>query len=214
MLASEGKTMGSILETTAAVAPGDDGARKARILAALTAYARQRPGFDPRNYGDRASYDADRRTSLRQLHDVERLASAVAWRSIGPDALIQAARGTRVGITEDGVGGVRVDYCAGQYFPTEYRAGVARVLASALWDYTRDYAMPTAVGHRVRYGDGTESGMLGLHAAMAIASEARSSHVVDYYRASPGGSMLRAGDWLRRYFAREFGRGMASRYFN
>ena len=126
----------------------------------------------------------------------------------------QAARGGRISITERDDGTVAVDYCTGQYFQTEFRAGVARVLASALWDWTREYAMPTAVGHRVRYVDGTESGMLGLHAAMAIASESRSSHVVDYYRTSPGGRMLSAGDWLRRYFAREFGSHLARRYFN
>lgn len=126
----------------------------------------------------------------------------------------QAARGGRISITERDDGTVAVDYCTGQYFQTEFRADVACVLASALWDWTREYAMPTAVGHRVRYVDGTESGMLGLHAAMAIASESRSSHVVDYYRTSPGGRMLSAGDWLRRYFAREFGSHLARRYFN
>lgn len=33
---------------------------------------------------------------------------------------------------------VRIDYCTGQYFPTEYRRAVCRVLASALWAHTRD----------------------------------------------------------------------------
>jgi hypothetical protein len=30
-----------------------------------------------------------------------------------------------------------VDYCTGQYFPTEYRRAVCSVLSSALWDYFR-----------------------------------------------------------------------------
>lgn len=190
--------MGSILETTAAVAPGDDGARKARILAALTVYARQRPGFDPCNYGDRASYDADRRRALQQLHDVERIAAAVAWRSIGPDALLQAARGGGVTITERDDGTVAVDYCAGQYFCTEFRGGIARVLASALWDWTREYAMPKPTRHV--QPEPRNAAIDGDGCGRAV--------IVDKYDG------LHAGDWLRRYFAREFGRGMASRYFN
>jgi hypothetical protein len=34
--------------------------------------------------------------------------------------------------------GKRLDYCAGQYFPTEYRAAACRTLASALWCYWSD----------------------------------------------------------------------------
>jgi len=33
---------------------------------------------------------------------------------------------------------VRVDYCTGQYFPTEYRPAVSRVLSSVLWAYWRE----------------------------------------------------------------------------
>lgn len=212
--------MGSILETTAAVAPGDDGARKARILAALTAYARQRPGFDPRNYGTASSYNADRRRALRQLHDVERMASAVAWRSIGPDDLVQAARGGRVTITERDEtfhvmpGTVCVDYCAGQYFPTEFRGAIARVLASAVWDWTREHAMPAPVAWRVRYPDGTESAPMQLHAAHSTAAAVKGAYTVDLYRDGKGRARMHAADWLRAYFVREFGRHLARRYFN
>jgi hypothetical protein len=40
--------------------------------------------------------------------------------------------------------GKRLDYCAGQYFPTEYRAAVCRALASVLWNYWRDGGRYTA----------------------------------------------------------------------
>jgi hypothetical protein len=173
------------LDTTAAARPGDDGARKARILAALTAFARQRPGFEPRCYGSRASYDGDRRKALRQLRDVERLAAAVAWRSVSAAELVQAARGGRLSITECDDGAVRVDYCTGQYFPTEFRAGVARVLAGALWDWTREHAMPEP----------------------RVTPEGNDTYL---YR----GARLYGGDWLRAHFRAEFGRSIAARYFD
>jgi hypothetical protein len=33
--------------------------------------------------------------------------------------------------------GAKLDYCTGQYWPTEYRAAACAVLASALWTYWR-----------------------------------------------------------------------------
>ena len=40
----------------------------------------------------------------------------------------------RLSIVEND-GKVTIDYCTGQYWPTEYRAVVCAVLASALWEY-------------------------------------------------------------------------------
>lgn len=37
-------------------------------------------------------------------------------------------------------GKVALDYCTGQYFPTEYRAAACAVCASILWTYWRDGA--------------------------------------------------------------------------
>jgi hypothetical protein len=36
----------------------------------------------------------------------------------------------------------RLDYCTGQYWPTEYRRAACAVLASALWAYQRDNLKP------------------------------------------------------------------------
>lgn len=39
---------------------------------------------------------------------------------------------------------MRVDYCTGQYWPTEYRPAACRVLAAALWDYWRSSGYDTS----------------------------------------------------------------------
>lgn len=47
------------------------------------------------------------------------------------------ARAGDPGIME-ATGKWRLEYCTGQYFPTEYRKAVCAVLAAALWEYWRD----------------------------------------------------------------------------
>lgn len=157
-----------------------------RILAALAAWIRQRPGLDPRNYGDAATYRAEARGIARDLHDAETLLAAVRWRSgIDADALKAAFRDAYSGrLSWDGEHGA-LSYCTGQYWPTEYRRAACAVLASALWSYTRDHAMPP--GEMVHNSETGET----------------------FHRY--GG--LRAGDWLRRYFRREFGPRIARRWF-
>jgi hypothetical protein len=140
---------------------------KQAILDALDAFIRTRPGFDPANY-DPASYRADARMVARQLREARVLLRAVEWRSITAEDILRAAQGGRLDITETPKG-VRIGYTTGQYYCTEYRAAVARLLASVLWGYVRD-AMLDA--------DGKSD-----------------------------------GDALRARFRREFGRGLASRYF-
>ena len=117
---------------------------KANILAALRAFARQRPGLEYGNYGDWKSYRAELRAITRELAHARTLLRAVELReSIGADALIEAARGAFSGrlsitLTADGSAVTRIDYSAGQYFPTEYRKAVCSVLASALWTWYRE----------------------------------------------------------------------------
>ena len=148
------------------------------ILEKLDAFVRQRSGMDYRNYGDAASYRSEQRSITRDLHDYRALRSAVQWReSIDAAALKEAFRAFSGRLTWDGK---RLDYCIGQYFPTEYRKAACAVLASALWDYTREHAMP-------------------------LAPDGRAAD-------RPGG--LSPGGWLRRHFRREFGRGIATRWFS
>lgn len=116
-----------------------------------------------------------------------------------------------------------VDYCTGQYFPTEYRRAVCAVLASALWDYTRENAMPAVYGYRVeswsQLGKGREYGHVRASRADAETELANKGgreygRVSDVYQLPKGcGTYASAGDWLRAHFRKEFGRGIASRWF-
>lgn len=215
---------------------------KTSICDALAAFIRQRPGFDYSNYGDAASYRADSRRASLQKRDAETLLQAVRWRdSISGADILEAARGGRLTIVPhdtcgacdgsgigaiianrdgttrnvpcDGEINVRIDYCTGQYFPTGFRAGVCRVLSSALWNWQRE-SMPAPYAHRVEWQDG-KSAVMQLHAMTDARNADPTVRVYDLYRepGSPLGSMS-AGDWLRAKFRREFGSSLARRWFN
>lgn len=109
---------------------------KTAILSALRAFVRQRPGLEFANYGDIQAYRAEVRSITQDLHHAEELIRAVELRSIDGDAIIRA-KTSRLSIDPTDKG-VQIDWCAGQYWPTEYRRGVAASLASALWNYWRD----------------------------------------------------------------------------
>lgn len=126
------------------------------ILNAMNAFAEQRPGLDPRNYisdwrdtAGRSAYRAEARSITRDLRHARELLSAVRWRSsIDAEALKTALRGAFSGrLTWTGKG---LDYCTGQYWPTEYRKAVCTVLASALWAYWRDTGADTGDAIRKR----------------------------------------------------------------
>lgn len=118
--------------------------RKTLILDALRAFVARRPGFDLGNY-DRAGYRSDSRRVTQQRHDFDRMAQSVeTLDEITADDLIAAfhrAFSGRLTLTAPNTmhpGGARsntwqLDYCAGQYWCTEYRAAACAVLASALW---------------------------------------------------------------------------------
>lgn len=145
---------------------------KSAILTALDAFIRQRPGLEFGNYGDLRSYRAELRSITKDLHHARQLLAYVACRdSIPAERIIDATRSGRLSIVADDTGAVRIDYCAGQYWPTEYRRAVCALLASVIWCYWRDECAPSPK---------TES----------------------------------MGDWLRDKARKEFGRAIASRFFN
>lgn len=168
--------------------------RKAVVLAALRAFARQRSGIEWGNYGgDGSAYRSEVRSITKDLTHATALLRAVELRSISADDIIRASRDAysgRLTLTErttpEGGFAFAVDYCAGQYFPTEYRRAVCAVLASALWYHVREHCMPAPSGKVKGYG----------------------GQPTDAYDG------LTAGDWLRRYFVREFGRGIGRRWFS
>lgn len=118
--------------------------RKELILQALRKWVRQRPGIEYGNYGDWKSYRAEVRSIGKDLQQAEFLIRAVELRSdISADDILRAARHNffgRLSITETEDGKVLIDYCTGQYWPTEYRRAACALLAGALWDYWRDDA--------------------------------------------------------------------------
>jgi hypothetical protein len=182
--------------------PDHETTRRTRILDALAAFAAQRPGLEFGNYGDAKAYRAEMRSITRDLSHARALLRAVQLRgSISADDLISAARSAysgRLTIKEGGYDapGSRelvLEYCTGQYFPTEYRRAVCAVLASALWSYVREHAMPAPSGKvTIRRGRGPFA-------------------TVSKHDSIEG---LSPGDWLRRYFRREFGAAIARRWFN
>jgi hypothetical protein len=98
---------------------------KNEMKEALYRFVAQRSGIEWVNYGgSREAFMQDYRRILRDGRDARVMLGAVI-----PDyALADALKSGR--LTWDGK---RLEFCACQYFPTEYRAAACRALASALW---------------------------------------------------------------------------------
>lgn len=100
-------------------------------LRILAAYAAKNPGLDYRDYGNVTAYRGDSRMITQQMHDVRtalRFACAV---NVQDDHLIEVSRGERLTIERTENGRLILDYTTGQYWPTEYRGAVARLLERA-----------------------------------------------------------------------------------
>lgn len=133
---------------------------KAQIVDLLRAWINQRPGLDPADYGmspynrpneqnaARLAYQSESARITGQLKDAKTLLRAVELSGITADELMAAFRAFsgRLSLTERN-GEYVLEYCTGQYFPTEYRAAACAVLASALWEYHRDDYAATAKGN-------------------------------------------------------------------
>jgi len=146
--------------------------KKQAIIGALYTFIGQRPGLEYGNYGEPVSYRAEARAIGKDLQQARELLRYVELRdSITAEDIIEAslrAYSGRLTITATDDGAVAVDYCTGQYWPTEYRKAACAVLSQAIWDYKRKNTLLPNV----------------------------------------------TGDRLRATFRREFGRGMAARWFN
>jgi len=118
--------------------------KKEQIITALYAFIRQRPGLEFGNYGDVSAYRSEMRSITKDRHHAEALLRAVELSSITAEQLEAAfsAFSGRLTLTWRDDGAARLSYCAGQYWPTEYRRAVCAVCAQALWTYKRDQCMP------------------------------------------------------------------------
>ena len=135
---------------------------KTKLIEALHAWIRQRPGLDPRNYiRDRsdkdghAAYQSDSRSITRDRHEAETLLRYVELRdSITAKMILEASKHAFSGrLTieplNDGEG-FSISYCTGGYWPIEYRRAVCSILASVVWDWLRD-DMPEGIDNRGDY---------------------------------------------------------------
>lgn len=151
--------------------------KRDQILDLLAAFIRQRPGLEFGNYGDVTSYRSEMRSITRDRHIAERLLADVRWRTSIDEARLRdafRAYSGRLSLIDRPDGSMDLDYCTGQYFPTEYRKAVCAVLASALWDARRESLNANVDDRRFRT----------------------------------------FGDEIRSSFRREYGRSIASRYFD
>lgn len=181
---------------------------RAELLALLSAFINQRPGLEFANYGDYSSYRAESRSITADGHDARALLAAVSWRdSIDARLIREALQGSgRLTLSDDG----RLDYCAGQYFPTEYRPAVCRLLAGLLWDYWRENG-PADNRFAVEWCDAggfrSRDFGAGINEAAAFAADQPGRYVVGTVNG------VRRGDVIRKTARRELGQRIARHYF-
>lgn len=195
--------------------------QRENILAALSRFTSQRPGLDFANYGDARAYRSESASITRDLQHARELLAAVSRRDgIGAAELMAAARSAysgRLTIEETESDSVRISYCTGQYFPTEYRRAVCAVLASALWEYWRrdmrpDHWIVTCEDDSHARIPATSRRFDSRDAAAEYAKTVAQSRYPQVSEVYQGG--LSAGDYLRSMARRELSRGVAGRYFN
>ena len=111
---------------------------------ALVCYAAQNPGLEYGNYASgwndtdgRRAYFAESRYITKDCHRVRNAVRRLY--GVTNDEIIEACRRAFSGrvTMEQTEKGWRVDYCTGQYWPTEYRKTVASVLEYAAEAYSR-----------------------------------------------------------------------------
>lgn len=110
------------------------------VLDAIRQFVDARPGFDRMNYDSERYYQADYRPVLRAKHDAHKMLAYITWSSINVDDLKRASEYAWSGrLMLDIVGDTAtVDYCVGQYAPTEERPAVCAVLAYAIRQHWRE----------------------------------------------------------------------------
>lgn len=122
--------------------------QKTTIIAALDKWIRQRPGLEFGNYGNVSSYRSELRSITKDGSEAKQLLRYVDMSQITGEQLALCFKRAFSGrLTWDGT---KLDYCTGQYWPTEYRRAACSVLASAIWAYWRDGMEGEHQGDRLR----------------------------------------------------------------
>ena len=111
------------------------------LIQALAHFIEKGPRLEFGNYGDVGAYRAEQRAITRDLHDARLFLRQVEISSITYEDMMEAMRHSWGGrLSWDGAS---LDYCAGQYWPTEYRKAVAAVCVAALRKHWWDGASQT-----------------------------------------------------------------------
>ena len=116
---------------------------KTEILYALRTFAQKRPQLEYVNYGNPSSYRQESRAITKDLNHARKLLGKVERSGITAQDLItasnEAVSGRLTIIPANSYNDkIKVEYCTGQYFATEYRKAVCAVLARALWNHWRE----------------------------------------------------------------------------
>lgn len=112
---------------------------KSVLITLLSNWIKQRPGLEFGNYGNVSAYRSEMRNITRQRHDAETLLARVSWDDeISAQDIIDAFPQAFSGRLSFDAENLKLEYCAGQYWPTEYRAAACAVLARVLWNEARD----------------------------------------------------------------------------
>ena len=156
---------------------------RGEILAALSAFAHQRPRLEFGNYGDRAVYRSEGRRITAQLHDARRLLRAVEM--CGSISSADLKEGFSAYSGRLSWNGKWLDYCTGQYWPTEYRAAVCAVLEQAI-----------------------RSGIIANAPEPTLHHNTETGELVQRYRGD------RLNDYVRKQARLKLGRAIAGRFFN
>lgn len=207
-------------DTTSAAPATDD---REAILDLLARFIDSRPGLEFANYGDMSAYRSEQRSITRDRDQARTLLAYVRWnRSIDGAALREAFRSAysgRLSLGTDSKGRMCLDYCTGQYYPTEYRRAACAVLASAIWTYWWDSIGEPDGYQVVPWGkwDGAafthRRGLKYVHKEAAFA-ELEDCGGNEYGHVEPLYSNRPLGDYLRAKARAEFGASIARRWFN
>ena len=107
---------------------------KSLIINLLRAFVARRPNLEFGNYGCYKAYRAELRHIGQQLQDARTLLQAVeASSAITGERISELMQGGRLVLESLPSGSYRLDCCACQYEPTEYRPAVSRVCSDLLW---------------------------------------------------------------------------------